>query len=292
MSTTATITSDTFGPRPSGATLPGDLDLQTILRAWNDATDRLQKTHETLREEVRRLTDELEAKNRELARRSRLADLGQMASHVAHEVRNSLVPMKLYLSLLRRCRIGDEASADVLDKFCSGFLALEATVNDLLNFSTERDPKCGRFDAVELVREICGSLAPQLQAQKIELRLDLASVAIASADRDMVRRAVLNLVLNALDAMPSGGELVVTTCRSRFGIEIEVADSGPGIDQNTLQHLFEPFFTTKSSGTGLGLAIVERIAEAHGGHVLAANCPEGGAAFTLCIPEFAAEKVA
>ncbi len=271
--------------------IPGDLDLQMILRAWNEATDRLQKTHETLREEVRRLTDELEAKNRELARRSRLADLGQMASHVAHEVRNSLVPMKLYLSMLRRCRGDAAASAELLDKFCSGFLALEATVNDLLSFSTERDPKCGRFDAAELVHEVCQSLAPQLQAQHIALRLDLAP-AFAHADRDMVRRAVLNLVLNALDAMPQGGELVVTACRTRFGIEIEVADSGPGIDQNTLQHLFEPFFTTKSSGTGLGLAIVERIAEAHGGHVLATNCPEGGAAFTLCIPEFAAEKVA
>lgn len=292
MTTTALIDSQSHEPQVSVATVPGDLDLQTILRAWNDATDRLQKTHETLREEVRRLTDELEAKNRELARRSRLADLGQMASHVAHEVRNSLVPMKLYLSLLRRCRGDAEASTDLLEKFCSGFLALEATVNDLLSFSTERDPKCCRFDAVELVREICGSLAPQLQAQHIDLRLDVSPSATASADRDMVRRAVLNLVLNALDAMPSGGELVVTTCRTRFGIEIEVADSGPGIDQNTLQHLFEPFFTTKSNGTGLGLAIVERIAEAHGGHVLAANCPEGGAAFTLCIPEFAAEKAA
>jgi signal transduction histidine kinase len=289
MTITTPTAQESFGPVPA---LTGDLDLKTILRAWNEATDRLQKTHETLREEVHRLTDELEAKNRELARRSRLADLGQMASHVAHEVRNSLVPMKLYLSLLRRRRGDAEASADLLDKFCSGFLALEATVNDLLNFSTERDPKCGRFDAVELVQEICQSLAPQLQAQHIELRLDVSPEAVASADRDMVRRAVLNLVLNALDAMPSGGELVVTTCRTRFGLEIEVADSGPGIDQETLQHLFEPFFTTKSNGTGLGLAIVERIAEAHGGHVLAANCPEGGAAFTLCIPEVAREKAA
>lgn len=291
MTTSATLERSSDEPPVSVAAMSGDLDLQTILRAWNEATDRLQKTHETLREEVRRLTDELEAKNRELARRSRLADLGQMASHVAHEVRNSLVPMKLYLSLLRRNRGNAEASAELLDKFCSGFLALEATVNDLLSFSTERDPKCGRFDAAELVREVCQSLVPQLQAQNIALRLDVAP-AFAMADRDMVRRAVLNLMLNALDAMPTGGELVVTTCRTRFGVEIEVADSGPGIDQKTLQHLFEPFFTTKSSGTGLGLAIVERIAEAHGGHILAANCPEGGAAFTLCIPESAAEKVA
>ena len=77
-------------------------DLETILEAWQEATMRLQSTHESLRYEVSRLTDELEVKNRELARKNRLADLGQMASHVAHEVRNSLVPMTLYLSLLRR----------------------------------------------------------------------------------------------------------------------------------------------------------------------------------------------
>src|SRR6187431_2578910 len=87
-------------------------DLETILEAWESATDRLQRTHEALREEVRRLTDELEIKNRELARKNRLADLGQMASHVAHEVRNGLSPVKLYLSLLCRRVRGDANSLD------------------------------------------------------------------------------------------------------------------------------------------------------------------------------------
>src|ERR1700741_1208845 len=83
-------------------------DLQTVLSAWHGATVRLEQTHEALRAEVRRLTDELEVKNRELARKNRLADLGQIASHVAHEVRNSLVPVTLYLSLLRR-RLSEDA---------------------------------------------------------------------------------------------------------------------------------------------------------------------------------------
>src|SRR6476620_10249799 len=106
-----------------------DVDMQTILSAWNDATDRLRRTHETLRDEVRRLTDELEVKNRELARKNRLADLGQMAAHVAHEVRNSLVPMKLYLSLLNRRLSDDSGSQDIFEKISSGFVALEATVS-------------------------------------------------------------------------------------------------------------------------------------------------------------------
>src|SRR5215471_9130133 len=121
--------------------LDSSSDLQTVLAAWHGATLRLEQTHEALRQEVRRLTDELEAKNRELARKNRLADLGQMASHVAHEVRNSLVPVTLYLSLLRRRLLEDPMSRELLDKLATGFTALDATVNDLLHFTAERDPQ-------------------------------------------------------------------------------------------------------------------------------------------------------
>ena len=270
----------TVAQTPSAA----DLDLQTILTAWNDATERLRRTHETLRDEVSRLTDELEAKNHELARKNRLADLGQMASHVAHEVRNSLVPMKLYLSLLARRISSDSGSLDILGKVTAGLVALEATVSDLLNFSAERDPQRRQLDVGELLGGIFESLAPQLEAQDIITHIDADPQTRIHADPEMLRRAILNLVLNALDVMPDGGELVITACHSRGGLEIEVADSGPGIDPSAMERLFDPFFTTKSAGTGLGLAIVERIAQSHGGDISAANCPEGGAAFTLRIP--------
>jgi signal transduction histidine kinase len=262
-----------------------DLDLTAILQAWNQATDRLQATHEALRTEVRRLTGELEAKNHELARSRRLADLGQMASHVAHEVRNCLVPMKLYLSLLRRRLTDDAGSLDVLDKVTTGFTALEATVSDLLHFSSDREPQRNSFPLAPLVDEICQSLAPQLTAQGIYVTVNCPDHHAARADRDMLRRAMLNLVLNALDAMPHGGRLDITVCRTPHGLDIEVADSGPGVPDDHLDRLFEPFFTTKSSGTGLGLAIVERIAAAHGGFVAVANCADGGAAFTLTLPD-------
>jgi signal transduction histidine kinase len=262
-----------------------DLDLETILAAWNDATERLERTHQALQEEVRRLSDELEAKNRELARKNRLADLGQMASHVAHEVRNSLVPMKLYLSLLRRRLGGDDGSLDVLDKVTTGFTALEVTVGDLLHFSSQRDARCAVVAIHCLLAEVCQSLAPQLAAQEIDATVDCQSQLTASIDADMLRRGVLNLVLNALDVLPLGGQIVLTACLTRYGLEIEVADSGPGVPESLAERLFEPFFTTKSSGTGLGLAIVERIASAHGGRAVVRNCPEGGAAFTLILPQ-------
>ena len=269
----------------SAASAMGDVDLKTILKAWNEATDRLQHTHEALAAEVRRLSDELDAKNRQLARKNRLADLGQMASHVAHEVRNSLVPMKLYLSLLRRRIDADRGAVDVLDKVMAGFTALEATVGDLLHFSSQRDARRQRVVIRGLIEELLESLEPQLAAQNIRASVDCAAGLVASVDPEMLRRSLLNLMLNALDVLPAGGELVITVCATAAGLEIEVADSGPGVPSPLTERLFEPFFTTKSGGTGLGLAIVERIAAAHGGRVTVTNCPEGGAAFTLILPQ-------
>jgi signal transduction histidine kinase len=258
--------------------------LAVILEAWNDATLRLQRTHESLQAEVSRLTDELAAKDAELARQNRLADLGRMAAHVAHEVRNSLVPVNLYMSLLRRRLSGDSGSLDVLTKVEAGFTALDATVNDLLSFTAHREPQWRSFILQDLIEEIFDSIGPQLEAQGIDAELDIPPHTVVTADREMMRRAILNLVLNAVDAMPRGGDLVVTSYERHGGLELEIADSGPGLPEADLPRLFDPFFTTKATGTGLGLSIVHRIVEAHGGRVTALNCPEGGAAFTIELP--------
>jgi signal transduction histidine kinase len=263
----------------------GNADLEVVLAAWHRATLRLEQTHETLREEVQRLTDELKVKNRELARKNRLADLGQMASHIAHEVRNNLVPVTLYLSLLRRRISNDPGSLEVLDKIAAGFTALDVTLNDLLHFTSDRDPRLRTFCLRKLIDNVYASLAPQFSAQRIETITDVPKEQLVTADHDMLRRAVLNLALNALDAMPDGGSLVVTSSAGPNGVELEVADSGPGLSEEARRRAFEPFFTTKCGGTGLGLAIVYRIAEVHGGEVTAVNCPDGGAAFTLRVPQ-------
>jgi len=267
-------------------------DLQTVLAAWNEATVRLEQTHNALRSEVQRLTRELEVKNRQLARKNRLADLGQIASHVAHEVRNSLVSVTLYLSLLRRRLDDDPGSVDVVEKIRGDLTSLDATVKDLLSFSADHDPRLEVVYLRQVVAEVYEALDPQLEAQGIQTTIDIPADLTVSADADMVRRAVMNLTLNSLDAMPDGGELVATACRTPQGVELELADSGPGLPSETIGRVFEPFYSTKAGGTGLGLAIVERVATAHGGCVSALNCPEGGAAFTLCFPRQVREAAA
>ena len=153
---------------PSTATEPaggldGRADLEAVLTAWHAATVRLEQTHEALRDEVCRLTDELEVKNRELARKNRLADLGQMAAHVAHEVRNNLVPVNLYLGLLRRRVTGDAESARILEQVAGGFAALDLMVSDLLQFTSDREPQLQSFALRTLVDDIFASLAPAFQ---------------------------------------------------------------------------------------------------------------------------------
>lgn len=269
-----------------------ECDLPAILVAWEQATERLRDTHEALRGEVRRLTRELEAKNRQLAQQSRLADLGQMASHVAHEVRNGLVPLTLYLSLLRRALSDRSDALSLLDKLAAGFAALEVTVNDLLQFTSDRQPQFRKFLVASLIHEVVESVQPQLEAQQIRVVCETTRDLELTADRDMLRRALLNLIFNALEVMPEGGQLDIGAWRVGDAVEIEVADSGPGLSEQVQARLFEPFFTTKPEGTGLGLTIVERIVSAHGGAIHAMNCPQGGAAFILRFSRPAMEAAA
>ncbi|HTQ40941.1 MAG TPA: HAMP domain-containing sensor histidine kinase [Pirellulales bacterium] len=175
-------------------------------------------------------------------------------------------------------------NCELLDKLAASFTSRDATVNDLLHFTTDCNPMRRPVALRQLIEEVLQSFSSPLQAQHIVVELDVPPVHYVFADYDMLRRCVLNLTRNALDAMPESGTLVITSYSGPQGFELEIADSGPGLSDEVRHHMAEPFFTTKSNGTGLGLAIVSYIAEVHGGDLTARNCPEGGAAFTLRIP--------
>jgi signal transduction histidine kinase len=150
----------------------------------------------------------------------------------------------------------------------------------------------GPFSLHELVEEVCLTLGSRLKSQAIRTTIDIHTNLSIVADRELLRRAVRNLVLNAADAMPGGGSLIVTSAISPRMVELEVADTGPALSDEERQQAFELVPTAQRSGTGWGLAVVRRIAEMHGGSVTAANCPDGGVAFTLRIPRAAALEAA
>lgn len=303
MSAPATI--NTIDP----ATLDASANLETVLAVWHNATVRLEETHNALRGEVRRLTDELEEKNRQLARKNRLADLGQIASHVAHEVRNSLVSVTLHLSLLRRQLVEDADKLRIVDRIGGDLTALDATVKDLLSFSSQGQPHLEPVEPRRLIEEVFESLRPQMDAQHIETTIEVGSEVgsevggepsnenttpiMLDADPELLRRVIINLTLNALDAMIDGGRLVARVGRSLSGgVDLTFVDSGGGLSDDVLRRLFEPFFTTKGAGTGLGLAIVYHVVEHHGGTVTAANAAGGGAQFSLHFPHRLSEAAA
>jgi len=259
-------------------------DLEQAFAECSGAMSRLEQTHESLHSELGRLTGELEQKNRELARRHRLADLGQMAAQMAQEAHEHVASLTPCLTFLRRCLTGDPGGVEMLEQLESRIGLIATSVNDLRDFACDHEPNLQWINVRLLIEEVCNLLGSQLAARKIETTTDVSSQLGVFADRNMLSRAMINLAMNALDAMPHGGRLVITSCMGRNGLEIEVADSGPGLSDEVQERLFEPFFTTKSGGTGLGLAIVYRIAEVHGGDVVVSNCPEGGAAFTLRFP--------
>ena len=148
------------------------------------------------------------------------------------------------------------------------------------------------FSLRELVDEVCRPLALRFEEQAIRTDIDIPSNLMVTADRELLRRAVRNLMLNSLDAMSEGGLLTATSATGPHGVELEIADTGASLSDEQRQQAFEMLPTAQRGGTGWGLAVVQRIAEVHGGRVTAANCPEGGVAITLWIPHAAALEAA
>jgi signal transduction histidine kinase len=144
----------------------------------------------------------------------------------------------------------------------------------------------------ELVDEVVASLASRFAAQAIDVTIDVPLDHRISGQGELLRRAVENLMLNAVDAMPDGGSLLATSAADGHAIELEVADSGPTMSDEQRQEAFQLMPAAQRGGTGWGLAVVRRIAELHGGCVTVANCPEGGVAFTLRVPRSVALEAA
>jgi signal transduction histidine kinase len=144
----------------------------------------------------------------------------------------------------------------------------------------------------ESVEEILLPLESRLKDQAIQTVIDIPLNQTVTADRELFGRAVRSMVLNAVDAMPKGGSLVATSADGPQGVELEIADTGPTLSEEEREHAFELVPIAQRGGTGWGMAAVFRIAKLHGGAVTAANCPEGGAAFTLWIPHKAVLEAA
>ena len=158
--------------------------------------------------------------------------------------------------------------------------------------SPSRSRRWRTFPLRELVEEAAQSLDSRCKDQAIQTTIDVPSDLDITADRALIRRAVEHLMLGGIAAMPSGGSLLVTSAAGPEAVELEIADTGPTLSDEARRHAFEPSGTTERGASGWELAMVRHFAELHGGSVTAANCPDGGVAFTLRIPRRAALEAA
>jgi len=240
-------------------------------------------------ESLNTMLDELARMHETVARSAALSAVGELSARVVHEMRNPLSSVKMNLKALRE-KVADDATYSELAEIASGQVErLERMLTDLLQYGKPLELRKEPMIFGELAEEVRAALAQQADADGVELTVrDDTDARSFTADREQMRRAVTNLVDNAVRASPRGGNVVVSGRMTGKGADEEVAisvrDTGPGIAQHLQEKLFEPFFTTRSEGTGLGLANVRKIVELHGGTVSAENLPEAGASFTLTLP--------
>ncbi|HHQ49342.1 MAG TPA: hypothetical protein ENK19_10740, partial [Acidobacteria bacterium] len=259
-----------LGPKALEAPyLPEDLDLLTTLTEMAGAVIRRGWLME------------------ERALRERLAAVGSATSALAHELKNPVAAVKSSAAVLRRRLREDPRGVELTEIIEQEMDRLERTIGDVLSYVRPGTSAASEMDLTVLVGQLASLLENELTAARIaiETRLEPGTPRIL-ADPDQLRRLLLNLLLNARQAMPAGGviEVEVGPWREKgreHGVEVRVLDRGTGFTEESLRRAFEPFFTTKTLGTGLGLANVHRIAAGHGGEVQLANREGGGATVTV-----------
>jgi signal transduction histidine kinase len=236
------------------------------------------------REQLARMTREFEDRQR---RAEALVAVGEMASTLAHEVKNPLAGMMLSATRLRKLLRGDEQREPIAEHLCASVNALNDTVGRITKM-VAGGPRLerGLVQVGEVLESAIYLVAPRAEAHGVHVVRDMAEgLPPVSADAGLLRQAFLNLLVNALEAMPSSGTLRVRTGVAAGGrVEAVVADTGPGIGAEVAGQLFKPFVTTKPNGTGLGLAIVRRIVELHAGTVALRPAAGGGTEAVVSLP--------
>jgi signal transduction histidine kinase len=237
-------------------------------------------------QQVEEVTARLQQQQRELLRAEQLAAVGQLAAGVAHEVRNPLTGIKLLVEAARRPECPRPLEDEDLSMIERELVRVEQTVQGLLDYARLPAPRAELCDLYDIVRSSCDVIRARAARQLVDIRVHAPGVpALVLVDRDQLHTVLLNLLLNALDAMPSGGQLDLswTPARDRT-LQITVSDTGIGIPHEMMDQVFQPFATTKPTGTGLGLSLAARIIEEHQGTIRALPCSRG-AQFVLTLPE-------
>ncbi len=231
---------------------------------------------------LRDITAQKEAEA-EKERNKRLIAMGEMMASIVHELRNPLCSIELYASMLYR-ELEDTPHASLAMGVSTGVRNLNNSLSNMLYFARPRNPKTTHCNISTLTDDALALIKPVMESRGIVVEKQIPDILIAG-DSGLLKQVILNILLNAVQAMGTGGILTIHTEMDGKGLNLNISDTGSGITPEHEERIFDPFFTTRDEGTGLGLSISLKIMQAHGGTIRAKSLPgSAGSVFILCFP--------
>lgn len=249
------------------------------------AERRERQRYEQTAAELQRAYDELRSTVDQLLLADRHSSLGRMSAAIVHEIRNPLGAIRGAAEALEAAVPRDHEKAEFLAIIEREVEQLNGLVGDFLQFARPRSPELLLTPPREIIESVVKLTGKQAAQSLVQIEVNVADdLPAVMMDGEQMKQVLLNLILNAVDAMPGGGHLIISAnCRGEE-LEIIVRDNGKGIDSTVRDKLFSPFVTTKARGTGLGLAIAHRLVSQHEGRIVADDAEGGGAVFQILLP--------
>jgi signal transduction histidine kinase len=276
--------------------LPGSNEIAGLADSFNFMQLTLKERSDQVENHLRSLqaaNQALQESRLETLRSEKMASVGLLAAGMAHEIGTPLAGIIGYSDILAGELAGDAEKSDYLRRIADDAARIDRLVKDLLNYARPVKPEIERIDLQEFLEDLFAMLERQGVFKRLEPQLTVAAgLPALYLDRHQLLQVLMNLVMNARDAMPDGGTLaIVASAGDGESVLLEVTDSGSGILPEHLEKIFEPFFTTKEPGrgTGLGLAISVRLIESFGGTIDVASRPGNGTTFRIRLPGVADE---
>jgi two-component system, NtrC family, sensor histidine kinase HydH len=260
--------------------------LPTVILTAGGDLHQVNEQMQGIVREIERVVEQLQQRDREVLRADQLVAVGQMAAGVAHELRNPLTSIKMLVQANREEAEARGLPAEDLQIIEQEIRRMERCLQTFLDFARPPQPERRPVSLAALVDRMFTLVEGRARKQHVILHCTPPTTPVmVEVDADQIQQLLVNLALNALDAMPQGGSLDVNLGAPVHGqVELRVRDTGPGIAPALLPRLFEPFVSSKETGLGLGLVVSRRIAESHGGNLWVTNPPHGGACFVLRLP--------
>ena len=260
-------------------------DLPAVALQEDGDLHQIHEQMKTVVADIEEVVQKLQQREREVLRAEQLAALGQLAAGVAHEIRNPLTSIKMLVQTLRE-DLEARGAAEDLQIIEIEIRRMERCLQTFLDYARPPKPDFRPLDLAQPIGRTLALIGGRARKQHVTIDwIPPASPVVVTADSEQIQQLLVNLTLNALDVMPLGWRPGHRPARRWVGtVEVSVCDTGPGIALQVLPTLFKPFTSTKETGLGLGLVTSRRIAEAHGGSLVAQNRPDGGACFTLRLP--------